>query len=150
MMFQMDKYSDAVARASLNRSRLLVLTAEQVGQIDCPSLNINRQLSEKLINISKQERAKSAGQLLDQLVSAVPSDAVCLTGLEILFDRTLAVDPIRLLGACAKDKTLLVCWPGDKTSSGLSYAVPSHREYRTYKASDLSDVIFLTADAQLH
>ncbi len=149
-MFQIDRLSDAVERASLNRPRLLILTAEQATQLDYPTLNINRQLSEQLINIPKQERARSVAQLLRQLVSAVPNDAICLTGLEILFDRSLAVNPMRLLGTCAINKTLLVCWPGDITSSGLSYATPSHPEYRTYKASDLSDVIVLTADAQLH
>lgn len=149
-MLQIDRLSDALARVFLSRSRLLFLTIEQVGQVDYPSLDINRQLSEQLINTPKQYRAKSIGEKLNQLVNSVPSDIVCLTGLEILFDRSLAVDPIRLLSTCARNKTLLACWPGDKTTYGLSYATPSHPEHRTYKASDLKDVIFLAADAQLH
>lgn len=149
-MLYMNSLSDAVARASFNRFRLLVLTNEQAEHVSLPSLNINRELSELLVSISRQERVKSSKQLLDQLIIASPGDVVLLIGLEILFDRSLAVDPLRLLKSCAINKTLLVCWPGDITNSGLSYASPSHPEHRTYKASELSDVIFLTADAQLH
>lgn len=149
-MLHVNSLSDAVARASLNRSRLLVLPNERVGNTVYPCLNVNRELSELLVSISRQERVKSSKQLLDQLIIASPGDVVLLIGLEILFDRSLAVEPLRLLKSCAINKTLLVCWPGDITNSGLSYASPSHPEHRTYKASDLSDVIFLTADAQLH
>lgn len=152
-MLQLDQLSGAVARASVNRSRLVFLSAQQAEHGDLTEyefLNMNGLLSERLIGMPKQDRARSIAQLMVSLVSGAVGDVVLITGLEILFDRTLAVDPIRLLGTCAKNKTLLVCWPGDKTSSGLSYASPSHPEHRTYKASDLSDVIFLTADAQLH
>ena len=149
-IFEMDRLSDALIRAPLYRSRLIVVNAEQIEQIDSLSLNLNLLLSEQLISTPKQERAKSVALFLDQIIRTVSEDIVCLSGLEILFDRSLAIDPIRLLASCSKNKTLLVSWPGDKTSSGLSYATPSHPEHRNYKASDLSDVIFLTADAQLH
>ncbi len=152
-MLQLDTLSDAVARASANRSRLVFLSAQQAEHgdlVEYEPLNMNGLLSERLIGVPKQERARSIDQLVFSLVSGSVSEVVLITGLEILFDRSLAVDPIRLLATCAKNKTLLVCWPGDKTTSGLSYATPSHPEYRNYKASDLSDVIFLTADAQLH
>ena len=152
-MLQLDTLGGAVARASVNRSRLVFLSAQQSEHGDLAEyepLNMNGLLSERLIGVPKQERARSINQLMLNLVSGSVGDVVLITGLEILFDRSLAVDPIRLLATCAKNKTLLVCWPGDKTSTGLSYATPSHPEYRNYKTSDLSDVIFLTADAQLH
>jgi len=113
------------------------------------SLDLNKSLSEQLINVPKQDRTKLVSQLVADLIKGVPGESVLICGLEILFDRSLAVDPIRLLSTCAKNKTLLVCWSGDKTSSGLSYAVASHPEHRTYKASDLSGVIFLADYAQL-
>lgn len=152
-MLTMDSLSEAIARASLNRSRLVFLSDDQSSRAEFSSydlLNLNKSLSEQLMNVPRQERAKSVGQMVDSLISGNSSNEVLIDGIEILFDRSLAVDPIRLLGTCAKNKTLLVCWPGDKTSSGLSYAVPSHPEHRTYKTSDLNDVIILNADAQLH
>jgi hypothetical protein len=152
-MLEMDNLDKAVARASINRSRLVFLSTTQVAQAKqymFASLDLNYALSAPLTNTPKQDRPKLVGQLIAALINDVHGERILITGLEILFDRSLAVDPIRLLSTCAKNKTLLVSWPGDKTSSGLSYAAPSHPEHRTYKASDLSDVIFLTADTQLH
>ncbi len=152
-MLQMERLSEAVARASMNRSRLVCLSTQHVahgGLTKYPSLDMNGLLSAQLIRMPKQDRARSVAQLVKNLINGCIGDVVLITGLEILFDRCLAVDPIRLLATCAKNKTLLVCWPGDKTSSGLSYATLSHPEHRTYKASGLSDVVFLTAGAQLH
>jgi len=148
-MLYSKQLSDALAMARVNRSRLVFFSAQQSECIDlfeCVHLNMNSLLSEQLIGMPKQDRARSITQLVVNLVGGAAGDMVFITGLHILFDRNLAVDPIRLLGTAAKNKTLLVCWPGDKTSSGLSYAVHGHPEHRTYKTSDLSDVVFLTAD----
>lgn len=152
-MLQLEQLNDAIARAAINRSRLVFLSEQQAEHRDlaeCEQLSINSLLSAQLIVIPRQDRAKAVAQLVARLINATASDVVLITGLQIFFDRSLSVDPILLLASCSKNKTLLVSWPGDKTSSGLSYATPSHPEHRTYKASDLSDVIFLTADAQLH
>lgn len=138
---------------SANRTGLLLVPAGTTIELDparVPSLDLNRSLSEQLIIVPKQERAKVIGQTVSELVNGVTGEALLITGLEILFDRSLAVDPIRLLKRCSANKMLLVVWPGEKSSSGLSYATPSHPEYRTYKASGLRDVVFITADAQLH
>ena len=152
-MLQMDHLNKAILRAQKNRSHLVFFLERQENWAELesyPSLNLNALLSERLLEFPRQSRVREAAPLVHQLVDEVDESTVLLHDIEILFDRSLAIDPIRLLTACSKNKTLLVCWPGDKTSSGLSYAVPSHPEYRTYKASDLSDVILLTTDAQLH
>lgn len=152
-MLQMDSLSDALAQVAMNRSRLVFLCAKLQNNNELESyqgLDINRRLSERLINMPKKERARNIPTEVGSLINQISENTVLITGLEILFDRSLAVDPIRLLAACAKNKTLIVLWPGDITSFGLSYATPSHPEYRTYKASDLSDAVFLAADAQLH
>ena len=149
-MIYLDSLNDAVQRAALNRSRLLVVAHEQVEELGYPQLDLNQKLSELLINYSKRDRSKSVSKLVDQLVVTPSSDVVLVSGLEILFDRSLAIDPLRLLKECSKQKTLLIVWPGDITKLGLSYALPSHPEYRTYKASELSDLVFLATNAQLH
>lgn len=152
-MLKMDRLDEAVSRAQMNSSSLVFISAEQASDADLQSysvLNLNALLSELLLEFPRRNRARKVMPLVEKLVNEVSAKVVLLRGIEVLFDRCLAVDPLRLLSACAKNKTLLVLWPGDKTNSGLSYATPSHSEYRTYKASDLNDVVFLTADAQLH
>jgi len=99
-----DSLSDSVARAPLNRSRLIILANRQAKNIDYPLINVNQELSELLVSFSKKERVKSVKQLVDQLVMSTTGDVVLLSGLEVLFDRSLAMDPIRLLESCAKIK----------------------------------------------
>ena len=149
-MLVMNDLNAAKARAAINRSRLVFVPASFQQDIDALAINLNEALSEQLINIPRVDRAKSVASLLGNLINQAATDAVLVDGLQILFDRSLAIDPLRLLEACSKNKTLLVFWPGDKTSAGLSYALPSHPEYRNYKESDLGDVIYLDTDAQIH
>lgn len=149
-MLQIGELKGAIAKAATNRSRLIVMCNAALDGLDLPNINLNQQLSDQLLNIPRKDRARSISPLLNSLILQADGDEVVLNGLDILFDRSLAIDPIRLLMACSKTKTLLVNWPGDRTSTGLSYAVPSHPEYRTYKASDLSDAIYLDVDVQRH
>ena len=144
---------DALAHASLKRSRLVFVSNVQASNVELAnytSIDLNVAISERLIAVSKRERAKEVVPATNEIVSYIVGDVGLVTGLEILFDRNLAVDPLHLLAGCAKTKTLLVCWPEEVSDSGISYAVPSHPEYRRYRASDLNDMIYLTADAQLH
>ena len=149
-MLIMKDLNEAKARAAINRSRLVFVPTSLQQDFDASAVNLNEALSEQLINLPKADRARSVAGLISNLVNQAETDEVFIAGLEVLFDRTLAIDPLKLLEACSKNKTLLVCWPGDRTDKGLSYALPSHPEYRNYKESDLGDVIYLDIDAQIH
>lgn len=148
-MLRIDSLESAIVIAATKRSRLVVLpTSETVGlgSYESNQINLNKALSSRLMNVSRSERAAAAPKTVSGLLNEVDGDTVLIIGLEVLFDRSLAIEPLRLLAACAKNKTLLVCWPGEITNEGLSYAIPSHPEYRSYRASDLSEVILLEAD----
>ena len=148
-MLRFDDLDTAIKTAATNRSKLVFEPTEQSGELDRPEIfrvNINKALSGRLIGVPQSDRAKSVERIIADLINTAQSAVVQLTGLEILFDRSLSIDPIRLLRACAKNKTLIVRWPGEVTNDGLSYAAPSHPEYRSYRASDLSDVILLTSE----
>ena len=139
---------EAINRASINRSKLVIFSGSGIhGFGDLEVVNLNKALSGLLISTSRKERARSVPQMVEKLIAKTGKSEAIIQGIEILFDRTLSIDPIRLLENCARNKTLLVCWPGNKTDSALSYAEPSHPEYRAYKYSDLTDVIFLEGDA---
>jgi hypothetical protein len=150
-MLRMDNLDSAIASASKSRSHLVFLSScPPAGSSGHKQININSVLSEQLISIPRSERAKYVERMVGDLINNESSDTVLLHGLEMLFDRSLAIDPLRLLSACSKHKILLVHWPGDILSTGLSYAIPSHPEYRNYRASDLSDVILLESDVQTY
>ena len=152
-MHKVSSFDAALECVLHKRFRLVFISSDHatdLGQPEFAELNVNKALSELLINVPRSDRARSVEGMLRNLIDEAPSTVVQLSGLEILFDRSLAIDPVRLINACAKNKTLLVRWPGDITNAGLSYAVPSHPEYRSYRASDLSEVILLEADGVKH
>jgi hypothetical protein len=55
---------------------------------------------------------------------------VLLDNLELLFDISLKLDPLRCLQDLARDKTIVAAWNGTVTAGHLTYATPDHPEYR--------------------
>lgn len=108
-----------------------------------PSINIGLDLSAKLLEVPNNHHPKVAALFFAELIEQAHAQTLLLDHIEVLFDRSLALDPLKLLKACAKNITLVVAWPGVKSNSSLVYAVPSHPEYRSYKESELNEIIFL-------
>jgi hypothetical protein len=63
--------------------------------------------------------------------------AVLLDNLELLFDVSLRLDPLRCLQDLARDTTIVAAWNGTVTAGHLTYATPGHPEYRRYALEDL-------------
>ena len=151
-MLRIGNINEAISRATVNRSRLIFVSDKPDNHsiADFEAINLNKVLSGLLINTSRKERASSVQQIVGKLIAETDKSEVVLQGIEILFDRSLSIDPIRLFKDCSLTKTLIVFWPGSNTDSGLYYAKPNHPEYRSYRQSDLSDVIFLESDDAIH
>lgn len=97
-----------------------------------PMINLNLHLSERLLELTKRQRAISVSRLVDEIVRSDGGDTVALDNVELLFDPELAVDPLRLLQGLARDRTLVVVWPGSFDGTNLTYARPGHPESRRY------------------
>lgn len=108
-------------------------------------INLGLELSKKLIKVPRQGRAKASALLFADLLNQRNTHVLLLNHIEILFDKTLSIEPLKLLQSSAKNLTLVVAWPGEKTNTLLTYAMPSHPEYRCYKASDFGETIFVDA-----
>lgn len=134
---------DALSNASRNRFKLIVIRRCSDIETDFDVITLNQLLGRELVGLARVDRAKELAHLFSELLSSLSTEVIMVMGIEILFDRSLAVDPLRLLKEVARNKTLLACWPGEMTNGGLAYAIPSHPEYRNYRRSDLSDVILL-------
>jgi len=144
----------SIEQAKNYHSQLVIVIGESASQLvehtassdGLAKINLGLELSEKLLEIPGQDRARSALALFSHLLKEQQTGVLLLNHIEILFDRTLSIDPLKLLQSCAKNLTLVVAWPGEKTTSSLTYAAPSHPEYRSYKASDFGETIFVEAD----
>jgi ABC-type hemin transport system ATPase subunit len=105
--------------------------------INAPLVNINLELSRRLLDLTERQRALQLQRLLDQVVAQPEGDVVLLDNIEILFDVALKQDPLRLLQGLSRNRTLVAAWGGSIEDGHLVYAEPHHPEYRRYPVGDL-------------
>jgi hypothetical protein len=115
---------------------------------DSHFLNVSLELSRSLLELTERQRKLQASRILGRLVSETviqgSTDSsyrgggmVLLDNIELLFDASLALDPLRLLEEISRNCTLVVAWPGHVKGGWLLYARPGHPEYRRYPVGDL-------------
>ena len=111
-----------------------------------PRLNVNLRLSEKLLDLTHRQRAVRVAGILDDTIRSEASDVVLLDNIELLFAEELAQDPLRLLQALSRNRTIIAAWPGGFDGASLTYAEPGHPEARRYPAPQA--VIVRAGDAE--
>jgi len=95
-------------------------------------ININLSLSEQLLELTVRQRALKVPSLLDQLVQQNDHQVLILDNTELLFDPLLQQDPLRLLQGISRNRTVIVAWSGEYDGHSLTFAIPSHPEFRSY------------------
>lgn len=73
---------------------------------------------------------------LEEIIGNTNNRVVFLDNLEILFDVSLKLDPLRCFQGLARNRTVVAVWNGS-FDKYLIYAEPEHPEYRRYPKSDL-------------
>lgn len=99
---------------------------------DFDMLNLNLRLSERLLELTQKQRSVRVQRLLSELVEADAEDVVLLDNIEVLFDRDLRLDPLRVLQQLARNRTVVAAWPGIFIEGALTYAEPGHPEAQKY------------------
>jgi hypothetical protein len=102
-----------------------------------PYINVNLELSRCMLELTQRQRQLQVSRLLQGIMRAFHDQAVLLDNLELLFDVSLKLDPLRCLQDLARDTTIVAAWNGTVTASHLTYATPDHPEYRRYALEDL-------------
>ncbi|MFC1778471.1 hypothetical protein ACFL3I_14245, partial [Pseudomonadota bacterium] len=80
-MIEIENIANALARANIQRSRLVFVNGRCDHLIDIEelsSINLNRALSEKLINVPRLDRAKLAIEITSELIADAAGDEVLL------------------------------------------------------------------------
>lgn len=123
-----------VGPAGSRRAAVLRLAAEQLaGRI----INLNLELSRRLLDVPAEQRPLSFAPILDELLGPDASP-VFLHRIEMIFDPAFQQDPIRLLCHLSRTRTLVAAWNGRVEGAILTYAEPGHPEYRRYPVDGLS------------
>ncbi len=102
-------------------------------RIGAPLININLELSCRMLDLTERQRALQVQRLLDQIAAQPESDPILLDNIEILFDIELKQDPLRLLQGLSRSRTVVATWNGSIENDHLVYAAPHHPEYRRYR-----------------
>jgi len=106
-------------------------------RIDAPLLNVNLELSRRMLELTERQRTLQLPRLLSEMVNADQRGVILLDNIEVLFDVSLKQDPLRLLQSLSRNRTLVAAWNGSIDRGYLTYAAPDHPEYRRYPIHDL-------------
>jgi len=102
-----------------------------------PYLNINLHLSQRMLELPRSKRPRQVDRIFNTLVDENQGDLLVLDNLEILFDPSLQIDPLRLLKAVSRKQTIVAAWNGTLHDGVLRYAEPDHPEDRSYRNVDV-------------
>ena len=123
-----------VAQAGAGKTAALRNVHQRGG---APMINVNLELSRRMLDLTERQRALQLPRLLADLVNTSETDLVLLDNIEVLFDVSLKQDPLRLLQGLSRNKTVVVAWSGIADGEYLVYATPDHPEYRRYPVRDI-------------
>lgn len=101
-----------------------------------PLINVNLELSRRMLDLTGRQRALQLPRLLAEIVGASPADVVLLDNIEVLFDVSLKLDPLRLLQGLSRNRTAVAAWSGTIHGEHMVYATPDHPEYKRYAIRD--------------
>lgn len=122
----------------LNHPSIRVLTAA-LGKVQqrfaYPTINLGAELSKELIHIAPGQRGIVARDLLERMLQSSGGEIVLCTGIDLLFEPSLHIDPLMAFRRAARIKKIIVFWPGSLEESGLAYAETGHQHYRAWRIS---------------
>lgn len=109
------------------------LLANLGGRHDAHVLNVGSELSRQLAARPAKQRALAVPTILRDLADEhAAGDLLLLDNIELLFDRTLRLDPLDLLKQLARSRRVVAVWPGELRDGRLIYAEMGHPEHQDY------------------
>ena len=123
-----------VAPAGAGKTTALQDVRDRTG---APLVNVNLELSLRMLELTERKRALQLPRLLREIVSSNGGDQmILLDNIEVIFDVRLKQDPLRLLQGLSRERTVVAAWNGTIAEDSLIYAAPAHAEYRRYPIRD--------------
>lgn len=136
--------SPAVTCLVLVHPEIHVLEKAQavIERLQIPVIFIGKELSTLLLDTQRSDQSRVIARWFDVRFTTtasgqMPGDQLlACSQIDLLFEPCFQLDPLALFKKASRNNKLLVLWPGDVTQNTLSYAVPEHRHYRTWRIDD--------------
>ncbi|PIQ51533.1 MAG: hypothetical protein COW02_14305 [Comamonadaceae bacterium CG12_big_fil_rev_8_21_14_0_65_59_15] len=101
-------------------------------------LSVGSELGNQLSVVPQRQRHLQTTTILRELAEQhANGDLLLMDNIELLFDRSLQLDPIDLLKRHAHVKRVVAVWPGDLRDGRLTYAEMGHPEHQDYGLAGL-------------
>ena len=115
---------------------------EVAARTRAPLVNVNLELSRRLLDLTERQRPRHIQRLLEEVVAGTmgagtTSNVVLLDNVELLFDVRLQQDPFRLLRDISRRRTVVAACAGSVEDGHLRYAAPGHAEYQRHATDDI-------------
>lgn len=123
-----------VGKPNAGKTALLSALGERLGTAP---LNVGAKLGARIAGLSQKQRHLQSTAILRELADeSVEGDLLLVDNIELLFDRSLQLDPLELLKRHAHARRVVAVWPGelqgDVRSGRLTYADMGHPEHQDY------------------
>lgn len=99
-------------------------------------INLGVELSERMSGLTEEQRALRAEAALREILAAEAAGILLLDNTEVLFSKSLQLDPLRALQNASRNTPVVAAWTGTYRGETLVYADPQHSEHRTYPRPD--------------
>lgn len=124
--------------------RLQQISLRLAESFSWPILSLGSVLSERLLHVTPVRRTSEVSTIFKDIVQGYLADLVICSDIDMLFDPTLRLDPLRLLRDTSRLRALVAMWPGSFTSGTLVYATPEHAHHRVWSRPELCDHCVVT------
>lgn len=121
-----------VGPSGAGKTRLLAAVAAELGD---EVVNVGRDLAERLLAVEPRFRPVEVSRQLDDILPA--EGPALLDNTELLFEPSLAQDPLVLLERLARNRLVIAAWNGRIEDGHLTYAPTRHPAARRYPAAGL-------------
>ena len=121
-----------VGESGSGKTDVLREVAEEFG---ASVINVNLAISGELLELTAKQRSLRLPGIFEQIADQAQSPVV-LDNLEVLFDKDLKQEPLRLLQGISRNRAVVASWNGTMNSGRLLYAETGHPEYRSYDSVD--------------
>lgn len=109
------------------------LLAELADRRSLKVLNVGAALGKRLAAVPQRQRSLQTNVVMRELVEEYAGgDLLLLENIELLFDRSLRLDPLDLVKRHAHARRVVAVWPGELLNDRLRYAEMGHLEYQDY------------------
>lgn len=105
-------------------------------------LSLGEILSLALLKYEKEDRKNHVIRELEKVFRNLNSEKLIIDNIDILFNPEYSVDILGYFIQLARNRKVIIIWPGEYATEGLTYASPEYEDYKKYLLKDYN-IIYL-------